>query len=62
MGLACKNSLMCKIYDFILEFLNSSLLATYSRQKNGNAIESKDLSDLENAINFSVNTWSNLQD
>lgn len=73
LGLACKNSLMCKIYDFILEFLNSSILSTYSRQKNGNAIvqtherilsaiESKDLSDLENAINFSVNTWSNLQD
>lgn len=72
MAKATKNKLVEKIYLFILEFLEPSIIKTHEHQLNGifainthkqiiDAILSKDLNIAKNAIEEAVRVWKDLQ-
>lgn len=72
LGEASFNSLIKKIYAFVMDFFKNSIINTHINQKSGNialkthidiltAIENKDENMIKDAINTSVNFWENLQ-
>ncbi len=70
LGRASHNSIARQIYDFVIDFLSSSIQATHDKNNEAsyivhsnilNAIESKDIGLLKKAISTGVDVWSNLQ-
>jgi GntR family transcriptional repressor for pyruvate dehydrogenase complex len=72
LGKAAHNTVAERIYNFIIDFLEASIQITHSNHPYGeivlevhqsilDAIESKDISLIREAIDHSVDTWSDLQ-
>jgi GntR family transcriptional repressor for pyruvate dehydrogenase complex len=72
MGKACYNYLAQKVYDFVLDFLEPTIVSTHNLQQNGvysypvhklivEAIHTNDLSKARDAIYYSVQIWDNLR-
>ncbi|MBA4698396.1 MAG: FadR family transcriptional regulator [Ruminococcus sp.] len=71
LGKAAHNLLIERIYNFIIDFMEPSIASTHKKQHGENVydvhkkiidiIDAKDSSRIEEAITFSVGTWSLLQ-